>query len=160
MSVELPTAARMRQNGEIMLEVDIAPSASSESWQDIRECCTEDSINNNENVQTIAFLIDEGFGSSWVAGMQKKLNMSGRYVKDNAFCEWLNTVEDKIGTSRVTNFRMTRFTQQITCPCTLENIVIGGGTATDGAPMTFTIALNGKPTITTVSESSSGSGGG
>ena len=149
---ELPKAAKMRQNGEIVLEMDIAPDTQEGSWQDIRECCTEDSINNNENVQTVTFLSDGGYGSSWVAGMQKKLNMTGRYVKDNPFCEWLNGVEDKIGTDRVTNFRMTRFGKQITCACTLENIVIGGGAAIDGAPISFTIAFNGAPTITTVTD--------
>lgn len=157
MSRELPKAAKMRQNGEIVLEVDISPDSQTESWQDIRECCTESGINNNEVVQTVQFLIDGGYGSSWVAGMQKKVNMTGRYVKDNQFCEWLNGVEDEIGTARVTNFRMTRFGKQITCPVTLENIVIGGGTAQDGAPIAFTIAFNGKPTVTPVTESSSSS---
>lgn len=153
---DLPTAAKMRQNGEIKLEIDITPTAEEPTYHDIRDCCTEDSINNNENVQTVTFLIDNGFGSSWVAGMQKKLNMSGRYVKGNEFCEWLNTKEDAIGTDRVTNFRMTRFGIQITGSCTLENIVIGGGTALDGAPMAFTIAMNGKPTVTTVTDTGSG----
>ena len=149
---DLPKAAKMRQNGEIVLEMDIAPESDTPNYQDIRECCTESGINNNEVVQTVQFLIDNGYGSSWVAGMQKKLNMTGRYVKGNEFCEWLNSVEDEIGTKRITNFRMTRFGKQITCSITLENVVIGGGTAQDGAPITFTIAFNGKPTVTNVSD--------
>lgn len=155
---ELPRAAMMRQNGEIVLEMDIAPDSQTENWQDIRECCTESGINNNEVIQTVQFLIDGGYGSSWVSGMQKKLNMTGRYVKGNEFCEWLNGVEDELGTKRITNFRMTRFGKQITCSITLENVVIGGGTAQDGAPITFTIAFNGKPTVTDVTDTSSVSG--
>lgn len=155
---ELPKTAMMRQNGEIVLEMDIASDSETPNYQDIRECCTESGINNNEVIQTVQFLIDGGYGSSWVSGMQKKLNMTGRYVKGNEFCEWLNGVEDELGTKRITNFRMTRFGKQITCSITLENVVIGGGTAQDGAPITFTIAFNGKPTVTDVTDTSSVSG--
>lgn len=137
MSAVLPNIANVGQNGEIVIMVN---------GYDIRECCTEDSISNNENIQNVAFLIDSGYGSSWVAGMQKKINMTGKYVKGNAFCEWLNSVEDEIGAARVTTCSLTRFGHTISGSVTLENIVIGGGGAIDGAPISFTIAFNGKPT--------------
>ncbi len=147
MSTELPKAANMEQNGDIVIEIDITPGSESSNYQDIRNCCTEDSFNNNENIQNISFLCDGGYGSSWVAGMQTKINMSGKYLKNNDFCKYLLSIEPEIGAKRVTNCRISKFGQSIECGCTLENIVIGGGTATDGAPITFTIAFNGKPTI-------------
>ena len=147
MADNLPSAAKMKQNGAIVIKVND---------MDIRECCTDSAFNNNENIQTVTFLIDGGYGSSWVAGMQPKLNMTGKYVKDNAFCAYLASIEYGIGEDRIAECSIEKFGTTVTCGCTLENVAIGGGTALEGAPLSFVIAFNGKPTVTTTPTGGSG----
>lgn len=135
-----PSAAKMRQNGEIEIRINN---------MDIRQCCTDSSFSNNENIQNITFLADSGYGSSWVAGMQTKITMTGKYVKDDPFCTYLASVEHEIGDSRIAECTISKFGTTITCGCTLETVSIGGGTAIEGAPISFVIAFNGKPTVST-----------
>lgn len=142
----LPSASRMAQNGDIAILI---------GGFDIRNCCTDISFSGNENVQNIMFLSDNGYGSSWVAGMQHKITGTGKYVTGDSFCELLAEKEHAIGTDRITTYSITKFGTTITGSCTLENITIGGGGAIDGAAISFTAAFNGAPTA-----GSGGSGGG
>ncbi len=154
MARTLPTAANVRANGDIKLRLDITPTGQESTFEDMTRIFESSTYAMNEVVQQIAFLCDNGFGSSFVSGAAPTLALSGRYVKNNALCEYLADIEYKIGEERVTNYEIEKFGKRITGSCTITQLNIGGGSGTDGAPISMTLAFNGKPTVSVVSEPS------
>ncbi len=147
MAVELPKAAQMKTNGEIVLKLDTTPSAESQTLCDIREVFENISFAMNEVVQKIQFLIDNGYSTSWVSGADIAITLTGRYINDDPLCEYLRSIEHEIGEKRCTNYSLEKFGLSLTGSCTITALSIGGGTATEGAPINMTVNFNGKPTV-------------
>ena len=136
--------------------IDIAPGIPS------RLCAGIESITENVNSQNkqYFFLCQKGTATNSVNGIAPQYTVSGRRVYGDETQEYIAGLKYKFGKERVTGFHMERsvldsstgntVVTQIEGPCTILDISDIGGATTDNVPFTFTIAINGKPTVTTI----------
>lgn len=139
----------MKNNGEIVFKLDTTPSAESQTLCDVREVFENISFAMNETVQKIQFLIDNGYATSWVSGADIAVTVTGKYIDGHPLCEYLHSIEHEILEKRCTNYSLDKFGLTLTGSCTITALSIGGGTATEGAPINMTVNFNGKPTVST-----------
>lgn len=137
----------MKTNGEIVFKIDTTPFEESQTLCDIRETFENIGFAMNEVVQKFQFLIDNGYSTSWVSGMDIATTLTGRYLKNDPVCQYLLSIEHEIGEKRCTNYSLEKFGITLTGSCTITALSIGGGTATEGAPINMTVNFNGKPSI-------------
>ncbi|MCM1336021.1 MAG: hypothetical protein NC084_09670 [Bacteroides sp.] len=147
MAVELPKAAKMKNNGEIVLKLDTTPTSEAQNLVDIRDCFENIGFAMNEVVQKIQFLSDNGYSTSWVSGADITVTLTGRYIDGHPLCEYLRSIEHEILEKRCTNYTLEKFGIALSGSCTITALTIGGGTATEGAPINMTVNFNGKPTV-------------
>lgn len=137
----------MKNNGEIVFKLDTTPSAESQTLCDVREVFENISFAMNETVQKIQFLIDNGYATSWVSGADIAVTVTGKYIDGHPLCEYLRSIEHEILDKRCTNYTLDKFGLTLTGSCTITALSIGGGTATEGAPINMTVNFNGKPSV-------------
>lgn len=147
MSTTYPSAAKMKNNGEIVFKLDTTPGAEASTLVDIREVFENIGFAMNEVVQKIQFLCDSGYSSSWVSGADITVTLTGKYIDAHPMCEYLLSIEHEILEKRCTNYSLEKFGVTLTGSCTITALSIGGGTATEGAPINMTVNFNGKPTV-------------
>lgn len=101
----------------------------------------------DSNVYSASYLSDGGYSSSTVTGFQPTITLQGDFMASDPVCAYLDKIQWSPGAARVTDIKMNRNGQIVTCPVTLTQIAIAGGESTAPNAVTVVMAMNGKPTV-------------
>ena len=102
---------------------------------------------NNEQIQQYFFMCGEGFAHNEVTGAAPEITVTGRRVVGDAAQDFVAGLAFALGANRKSSVKYIANGKQYIADCTICDVVILGGQATDGAPFSFNIRLNGKPTV-------------
>lgn len=130
----------------------------------------------NEVLYQSGFISDKGWGSSYVTGGQMIITLSGVRVAGDQAQDYIfsDAVMLGFGKARETKIKLTCSDAKLThsalpsgvpegasvsgysieCPCTLAKITRSGGAPNQPTAVSVEIHLNGKPTVTAVSDTS------
>ena len=108
----------------------------------------------NEQVQQFFFMCAKGYANNYVTGMAPVMTITGRRVKGDAAQEFIFSNKYNLMEKRETQMQLVYTdaenanTETITCNVTIQKIVEINGNATDPSQISFDLAFNGKPTLT------------
>ena len=106
-------------------------------------------FNSNEQNQQYFFLCGEGFAHNEVTGGAPELQISGRRIAGDAAQDYIMGKQFALGDERNSSVRITTAEgKQITCDCSIGDVVSFGGATLDVNTFGCTIRFNGKPTVT------------
>ena len=106
-------------------------------------------FNSNEQNQQYFFLCGEGFAHNEVTGGAPELQISGRRIAGDAAQDYIVGKQFALGDERNSSVRITTAEgKQITCDCSIGDMVSFGGATLDVNTFGCTIRFNGKPTVT------------
>ena len=106
-------------------------------------------FNSNEQNQQYFFLCGEGFAHNEVTGGAPELQISGRRIAGDAAQDYIVGKQFALGDERNSSVRITTAEgKQITCDCSIGDVVSFGGNTLDVNSFGCTIRFNGKPTVT------------
>lgn len=136
------------------INIDTTPGATA-TWSPL--CAGIESFAEalNEQVQQFFFMCAKGFANNYVTGMAPVMTITGRRVKGDAVQEFIFANKYKLMQSRETQMQIVQTdaanenTNTITCNVTIQNVVEINGNATDPSQISFDLALNGEPVLTT-----------
>ena len=157
MAQELPKVMGVEFNHEVECLINTTPTEETPTYASMCNAFKNIAVALNEVVYSAAYLSDGGFSSSAVVGFAPTVTLQGDFMAADPACAYLDKIQWKLGKDRVTDIKMTRNGQTITCPVTFTSIAIAGGESTAPNSITVTIALNGKPAITAASAADPGS---
>lgn len=155
MAQVIPKVMGVEFNHEVECLINTTPTGSTPTYASMCNAFKNIAIALNEVVYNATYLADGGFSSSAVVGFAPTVTLQGDFMKDDPACNYLDKIQWGLGKDRVTDIKMTRNGQTITCPVTLTSIAIAGGESTAPNSISVTIAFNGKPTVTEGSDSGS-----
>lgn len=138
----------IEMNNEVSIEINTTPTAETATYNSLCDMFRNYGLALNEQIYEAMYLADAGYGSSAVTGLKPVLTLSGDYNPNDPVCQYLNKARWGIGKARVTDIRMTRGGQTVSCPVTLTGIGVVGGESPAPNGVNLTIAFNGKPTVT------------
>lgn len=153
MAQKLPKVAEVELNSAVSVEINTTPSAEQATYASLTNAFKNIAVAMNEVVYNASYLSDGGYGSSHVVGFAPTVSLQGDFMASDPACAYLDKAQWEIGAGRVTDIKMTRNGQTITCPVTLTSIAIAGGESTAPNSVSLTIAFNGKPTVTASADS-------
>lgn len=152
MAQTLPKVMGVELNSEVDVQINTTPeNDASPTYASLCNAFKNVAVALNEVVYSASYLADGGYSSSAVVGFAPTVTLQGDFMKTDAACAYLDKVQWGIGKDRVTDIKMTRNGQTITCPVTLTSIAIAGGESTAPNSVSVTISFNGKPKVTTAS---------
>lgn len=141
----------------IQTEIDITPNGASSTWVAFGNGVENIAEALNETVQQYFFYSNKGYASNFVTGMAPAYTCTGRRIIGDPAQDYIFNAARKFGlmVERNTNFRISvgqadGTITQYTCPVTIANVSDIGGATTDGAPISFEVRFNGKPTISII----------
>ena len=106
-------------------------------------------FNSNEQNQQYFFLCGEGFAHNEVTGGAPELQISGRRIAGDAAQDYIVGKQFALGDERNSSVKITTAEgKQITCDCSIGDVVSFGGATLDVNTFGCTIRFNGKPTVT------------
>ena len=137
------------QNYMNVWAIDITPSATNPTWARLGAGIATIDWNPNEQVDEDAYYDCEGSVDPEVTGVRPVFSVSGdRKIGDPAQ-DYVAGLEFLTGASRKTRFRRVGPDGTVvTGPCTIANIVAGGGDADEKQTFSFDIRVKGIPTVT------------
>lgn len=141
----------IEMNNSVTIEINTTPSGGTATYASLCNMFKSYGLALNEQVYEAMYLADKGYGSSAVTGLKPVVSLTGDYNPDDPACQYLNKAQWEIGEGRVTDIKMTRGGQTITCPVTLTAIAIAGGESSSPNSVSVTMAFNGKPTVSNAS---------
>lgn len=140
------------------VEIGVGKEASGE-WRYAPLCQGIETFEEDVGAQNqqYFFMCMKGYADNEATGMAPQFTVSGRRVYGDEAQEYIAGLKYELGAARKTSLRVTTTDNSsgtpkktiITCGATILDIVTIGGAATDNSPFNFTIALNGKPVVTT-----------
>jgi len=145
-------SATFELNHYDLFEIDITPEGSSRTWKRLGKGISGFTPNLNENKDQTAYLDGNGWGSSEVIGKQLTFDATGHRVVGDDAQDYIASKYMALGDDLKTNFRA--YDSRGVCKsgaCTINNIVIGGGDAQGKKEFSFSIDINGQPTMTSAS---------
>ena len=128
-----------------------ATTADPPVWTYSKLCKGIESMtfNSNEQNQQYFFLCGEGFAHNEVTGGAPELQISGRRIAGDAAQDYIVGKQFALGDERNSSVRITTAEgKQITCDCSIGDVVSFGGATLDVNTFGCTIRFNGKPTVT------------
>lgn len=128
-----------------------ATTANPPVWTYSQLCKGIESMtfNSNEQNQQYFFLCGEGFAHNEVTGGAPELQISGRRIAGDAAQDYIMGKQFALGDERNSSIRITTAEgKQITCDCSIGDVVSFGGATLDVNTFGCTIRFNGKPTVT------------
>lgn len=136
------------------VNIDTTPSATA-TWAPL--CAGIENLAEalNEQVQQFFFMCAKGYANNYVTGMAPVVTITGRRVKGDAAQEFIFGNKYNLMEARETQMQIVQTdaenenTNTITCNVTIQNIVEINGNATDPSQISFELAFNGKPKLTT-----------
>lgn len=132
-----------------LFEIDTTPDGASRTWKRLGKGISGFTPNLNENKDQTAYLDGNGWGSSDVIGKQLTFDATGHRVVGDDAQDYIASKYMALGDDLKTNFRA--YDSRGVCKsgaCTINNIVIGGGDAQGKKEFSFSIDINGQPTMT------------
>lgn len=148
MAQTLPKAADVELNHAVSIEINTTPKEDAATYASLCNAFKNYTLALNEVIYKATYLSDGGYSSSNVVGFDPTITMQGDFMASDPVCAYLDKIQWETGASRVTDIKLTRNGQTITCPVTLTAIAIAGGESTAPNGVSVTIAFNGKPTVT------------
>ncbi|MBQ8903109.1 MAG: hypothetical protein IJY73_02265 [Oscillospiraceae bacterium] len=145
----------IEMNNQVGIEINTTPDAETGSYASLCDMFKSYGLALNEQIYEAMYLADQGYGSSSVTGLKPVLNLTGDYNPNDPACQYLNEAQWKIGKGRVTDIKLTRGGQVITCSATMVGIGIVGGESAAPNGVNLILNFNGKPTVTPVTETTS-----
>lgn len=149
MAQTLPKAAGVELNHETKVFINTTPSGQNATYASMCNAFKNINIALNEVVYSASYLSDGGYSSSNVTGFQPTITLQGEFMAADPVCAYLDKIQWSPGAARVTDIKMSRNGQIVTCPVTLTQIAIAGGDSTAPNSVTVVMAMNGKPTVET-----------
>ena len=127
-----------------------ATTADPPVWTYAKLCKGIESVtpNFNENNVQSQFLCGEGFAHNEITGAAPEIQISGRRIEGDTAQDYIAGLQWKIGSERHSSVKVVTGGKQMTCDCTIGDIVSFGGNSTDLNQFSCTLRLNGKPTVT------------
>ena len=147
MSQTLPKVAGVELNHEVKVFINTTPTGDSATYKSMCNAFKNCANALNENVYSASYLSDGGYSSSTVTGFQPTITLQGDFMASDPVCAYLDKIQWSPGAARVTDIKMNRNGQIVTCPVTLTQIAIAGGESTAPNAVTVVMAMNGKPTV-------------
>lgn len=141
----------IEMNNSVTIEINTTPGTEIATYASLCDMFKSYGLALNEQVYEAMYLADKGYGSSAVTGLKPVVSLTGDYNPDDPACQYLNKAQWEIGEGRVTDIKMTRGGQTITCPVTLTAIAIAGGESSSPNSVSVTMAFDGKPTVSNAS---------
>ena len=148
MAKTMPKVASVELNHQTEVMLNIAPDTADGEYASLCNAFKNVAYAMNEVVYSASYLADEGYSSSAVTGFAPTVTLQGDFMATDPACAYLDKVQWETGAGRVTDIKMSRNGQTVTCPATLTQIAIAGGDSTAPNSVTVTITFNGKPTVT------------
>lgn len=148
MAIEMPKVASVELNHQTKVLLNIAPESEGGQYASLCNAFKNVAYAMNEVVYSASYLSDEGYESSNVTGFAPTLTLQGDFMTTDPVCAYLDEAQWKTGAGRVTDVKLSRNGQTITCPVTMTQISIAGGEATAPNSVTLVLKFNGKPTVT------------
>lgn len=142
----------IEMNNQVSIEINTTPGTESGTYASLCDMFKSYGFALNEQLYEAMYLADRGYGSSSVTGLKPVLTLTGDYNPNDPACQYLNEAQWKIGEGRVTDIKLTRGGQVITCSVTMVAIGIVGGESAAPNGVNLTLNFNGKPTVTPVTE--------
>lgn len=155
MAQTLPKVMGVEMNSEVDVQINTTPTEETATYASLCNAFKNVALALNEVVYSASYLSDGGFSSSNVTGLAPTVTLQGDFMSADPACAFLDKAQWEIGAGRVTDIKMTRNGQTITCPVTLTSIAIAGGESNAPNGVTVVIAFNGKPTVAAASGGSS-----
>ncbi len=150
MAQTLPKVAGVELNHAVKAFINTTPEASgSATYKSLCNAFKNIATALNEVVYSASYLSDGGYSSSTVTGFAPTITLQGDFMASDPVCAYLDKIQWEPGAARVTDIKLNRNGQIITCPVTLTQIAIAGGEATAPNSVTLVITMNGKPTVET-----------
>ena len=149
MAQDLPKVMGVELNSEVDVQINTTPTEETATYASLCNAFKNVAVALNEVVYSATYLSDGGYSSSAVVGFAPTVTLQGDFMKADPACVFLDKAQWQIGAGRVTDIKMTRNGQTITCPVTLTSIAIAGGDSTAPNSVSVTISFNGKPKVTT-----------
>lgn len=137
----------VEMNNQVSIEINTTPNSENGTYASLCDMFKSYGFALNEQIYEAMYLADRGYGSSNVTGLKPVLNLVGDYNPKDPACKYLNNAQWEIGPGRVTDIRLIRGGQVITCSVTLVGIGIVGGESSAPNGVNLTINFNGKPTV-------------
>ena len=147
MAQTLPKVAGVELNHEVKAFINTTPSGPTATYSSLCNAFKNIATALNEKVYSASYLSDGGYSSSAVTGFAPTITLQGDFIAADPVCAYLDKVQWTPGAARVTDLKLGRNGQIITCPVTLTQISIAGGESTDPNAVTIVISMNGKPTV-------------
>lgn len=105
-------------------------------------------FNSNEQNQQFFFLCGEGFANNEVTGGAPELQITGRRIAGDTAQDYIAGKQFALGTDRNSSIKIIAEGKQITCDCSVGDVVTFGGNTLDVNSFSCTIRFNGKPVVT------------
>lgn len=135
------------------INIDTTPGSTA-TWSPLCAGIENFSEALNEQIQQLFFMCAKGYANNYVTGMAPAITVTGRRVKGDAAQEFIFSNKYNLMEARETQMQIVQTdaenanTETITCNITFKNIVEINGNATDPSQISFELAFNGKPTLT------------
>ena len=132
-------------------ELYIGTTSSSSEWTYAKLCKGIEGMtfNSNEQNQQYFFLCGQGFAHNEVTGGAPELQVTGRRIVGDAAQDYIVGKQFALGEDRNSSVKIISGGKQITCDCSIGDVVSFGGNTLDVNTFSCTIRFNGKPTVTT-----------
>ena len=108
-------------------------------------------LSANEQNQQFFFLCGEGFAHNEVTGGAPEIQISGRRIVGDDAQDFIVSKQFALGSDRNSSVKIIAEGKQITCDCTICDVVAFGGATTDVNTFSCTLRLNGEPVVTNAS---------
>lgn len=130
-----------------------ATTASPPVWTYAKLCEGVKSVteNSNEQNQQAYYLCGNGGAHNEITGMAPQYDFECDRVSGDTAQDYIAGLKYSFGESRKTSFKIIEHGSQIVADATIGNIVTFGGNAIELDKLTFSIFVNGVPTVTSAS---------
>ena len=127
-----------------------ATTANPPVWTYSRLCKGIEGMtfNSNEQMQQFFFLCGEGFANNETTGAAPELQITGRRIAGDAAQDYMAGKQFALGTDRNSSIKITAEGKEITCDCSIGEVVTFGGESLDVNAFSCVIRVNGKPSVT------------
>lgn len=132
-----------------------ATTANPPVWTYSRLCKGIEGMtfNSNEQMQQFFFLCGEGFANNETTGAAPELQITGRRIVGDAAQDYIAGKQFALGTDRNSSIKITAEGKEITCDCSIGEVVTFGGESLDVNAFSCVIRFNGKPSVTNAAQS-------
>lgn len=130
----------------------IGTAYSNSAWTYAKLCEGVKSVteNSNEQNQQAYYLCGNGGAHNFVTGMAPQYDFECDRVSGDTAQDHIVGMRYSFGDNRKTSLKIVEHGKQIVADATIANIVVIGGNAVELDKLTFSVMVNGIPTVTDV----------